>query len=146
MGNFRSNSRDGFRNRSGGSRFGQRQGGSRFGGRGGGSRSFSSDRKPAQMYDATCSNCGKPCQVPFRPMGTKPVLCSDCFRKTSGENSFAPRGNGQSSSGISSEQFAQLNTKLDKIIAILQELELDVSEDDEDEDFDDDEDTEDSEN
>ena len=33
-----------------------------------------------QMYDAVCTECGRPCQVPFQPHGDKPVLCSDCFR------------------------------------------------------------------
>ncbi len=41
---------------------------------------------PRQMYDATCSNCGKPCQVPFQPrLGedgkpVKPIYCNDCYR------------------------------------------------------------------
>lgn len=29
----------------------------------------------------TCSNCGKPTQVPFVPSGNRPVYCSDCYRK-----------------------------------------------------------------
>ena len=33
-----------------------------------------------QMYDAICSECGKPCQVPFQPRTDRPILCSDCFR------------------------------------------------------------------
>ena len=28
-----------------------------------------------------CSNCKKECQVPFKPIGTRPVFCKDCFRK-----------------------------------------------------------------
>ncbi len=41
---------------------------------------------PRQMFDAVCSQCGKPCQIPFQPkldesgMPVRPVLCSDCFR------------------------------------------------------------------
>lgn len=42
----------------------------KFGGRDGGS---------AQMFIATCSECRKQCEVPFRPNGTKPVYCNDCF-------------------------------------------------------------------
>ncbi len=30
-------------------------------------------------FDAVCSNCGKRCQVPFRPDSGKPVYCKDCF-------------------------------------------------------------------
>lgn len=33
------------------------------------------------LYKATCSECGKSCEVPFRPSGDKPVFCSDCFNK-----------------------------------------------------------------
>ena len=42
------------------------------GSRGGGQR---------QMYEITCSNCGKNDSVPFQPRGDRPVLCGDCFRK-----------------------------------------------------------------
>ncbi len=38
----------------------------------------SSDRK-GELFAATCTTCGKSCEVPFRPDGTKPVLCRDCF-------------------------------------------------------------------
>lgn len=38
------------------------------------------DRAPREMFSATCSSCGKEAQVPFRPTGSKPVYCSDCFR------------------------------------------------------------------
>ena len=44
------------------------------GGRGG-------DRGQRQMYDITCSNCGRQDQVPFQPRGDRPVLCGDCFRR-----------------------------------------------------------------
>lgn len=32
-----------------------------------------------QMFPATCSECGDNCEVPFKPTGSKPVLCSNCF-------------------------------------------------------------------
>ena len=52
-----------------------------FGGSGGGSSSrgggYSSG--PREMFAATCSNCGREAMVPFRPSGSKPVYCSDCF-------------------------------------------------------------------
>ena len=34
---------------------------------------------PREMHDATCSKCGKACQVPFKPTEGKPVYCNDCF-------------------------------------------------------------------
>lgn len=36
---------------------------------------------PRQMYEITCSNCGRKDSVPFQPRGDRPVLCGDCFRK-----------------------------------------------------------------
>ena len=39
------------------------------------------DRAPREMFSATCASCGREAQVPFRPNGTKPVYCSDCFQK-----------------------------------------------------------------
>ena len=47
------------------------------GGNGGGERR--GDGQKPQMYGATCSQCGKKCEVPFKPSGDRPVLCSDCF-------------------------------------------------------------------
>lgn len=32
-------------------------------------------------YDATCGDCGKSCKVPFRPNGSRPVFCTNCFKK-----------------------------------------------------------------
>ena len=44
----------------------------RFGGR---------NQGGSEMHHATCSDCGRDCEVPFRPTGRKPVFCSDCFRR-----------------------------------------------------------------
>ena len=42
------------------------------------------DRGPREMHDAVCARCGKETQVPFKPTGTRPVYCSDCFRLVRG--------------------------------------------------------------
>jgi CxxC-x17-CxxC domain-containing protein len=39
------------------------------------------ERRPREMFEATCSNCGKPAMVPFRPTSGKPVFCDDCFSR-----------------------------------------------------------------
>jgi len=39
------------------------------------------DRGPRQMHDATCSDCGAKCQVPFKPSGDKPIKCRECYNK-----------------------------------------------------------------
>ncbi len=51
-------------------------------GYGGGSSDFGGyrERRPREMFEAVCADCGKSAQVPFRPSGMKPVYCSDCFQ------------------------------------------------------------------
>lgn len=31
------------------------------------------------LFDAICSECGSPTQVPFQPKQGRPVYCEDCF-------------------------------------------------------------------
>jgi CxxC-x17-CxxC domain-containing protein len=80
-----------------GGRGGGRDRGSRFGGGrpsfGGGHRG-GRDRDDKQMHKATCAECNKSCEVPFRPTGERPVYCSDCFGGSKGRpqrDSFSPR-------------------------------------------------------
>jgi len=49
------------------------------GGYSGGGYSSGGERGPREMFSATCATCGREAQVPFRPNGSKPVYCSDCF-------------------------------------------------------------------
>jgi CxxC-x17-CxxC domain-containing protein len=84
-----------------------------------------------------CSECGVDCQVPFRPSGDKPVLCSDCFRNEGGgrdrggdrggnrrdfdkparrDDFKAPRED----HSAKNEVFKEMNTKLDTLISILE--------------------------
>ena len=37
--------------------------------------------RPKEFFKATCSDCGKECEVPFKPTQGRPVYCRDCFRK-----------------------------------------------------------------
>lgn len=129
MGNFGRDNRD---SRGGGGRsFG---GGSRGGynnrdrgGFGGG------DRGDREMFKTTCSNCGKECEVPFRPTGSKPVYCNDCFRTMGGNDrrsddrpsrpSFGGDRGGDSRPRSDQpnyrEQFEAVNAKLDKIMKMI---------------------------
>lgn len=45
---------------------------------GGGGGGYSS-RPPREMFQATCSSCGKVAEIPFQPRGDRPVYCRDCF-------------------------------------------------------------------
>ena len=80
------------------------------------------------MHDAVCDECGRNCQVPFRPSGDKPIYCSDCFEKKGGRESNRPswRGSGRPNVDVSDRSTSQLiekieilNTKLETIIKLL---------------------------
>jgi CxxC-x17-CxxC domain-containing protein len=36
-------------------------------------------RGPRDMHGVVCAACGVTTEVPFKPTGTKPVYCRDCF-------------------------------------------------------------------
>ncbi|MCK4335594.1 MAG: DNA-directed RNA polymerase [Candidatus Aenigmarchaeota archaeon] len=43
-----------------------------------------SDRRdfgPREMHKTICSECGKECEVPFKPTEGRPVYCRDCLAK-----------------------------------------------------------------
>ncbi|MDQ5893593.1 MAG: hypothetical protein QG640_605 [Patescibacteria group bacterium] len=96
------------------------------------------DRGPVTMHKATCASCGKTCEVPFRPSDGKPVYCRDCFAGRSamgGDRSFRkdprtfnsqPAATSQSNPGVGElkKQVEIMNTKLDKLVAAVQELTL----------------------
>lgn len=78
-----------------------------------------------QMFQATCDECGDKCEVPFRPTAGKPIYCDKCFGKKSDRGDR--RGGGdrdrRSSGGgnnQSSKVFDTLNSKLDRIINLLE--------------------------
>ena len=50
----------------------------RKGGHGGG---FRRDFGPREMHKAVCAECGKECEVPFKPTEGRPVYCKECFMK-----------------------------------------------------------------
>lgn len=114
-----------------------RKGGFGKGGNGGGFRktggfgdrkpfgkpSFGGDKKPwdnkggksfgnnedREMFQATCSGCGKSCQVPFKPSFGKPVFCDECFTKTRNGESPA-RSNSYNDRGDRSARSAQASS------------------------------------
>ncbi len=34
-----------------------------------------------EMHKVTCAECGKETEVPFKPDGSRPVYCKECFQK-----------------------------------------------------------------
>ena len=108
-------------NRGGGRSFGNRS----FGGQRPFSGNRGGDRGDRSMFSAICSNCGKECQVPFKPTNGKPVYCSDCFEKMrGGDRSSArePRFGGQQHQPSENNKALvdSINLKLDKVIKLLE--------------------------
>lgn len=121
-----------------------RFGGSDRGGRPsfGGKPSFSrgNDRGgfDRQMHSAKCGDCGKMCEVPFRPTGERPVYCNDCFggktddrsaafgkrdsaprsyeKPAYSKPSYTPSAAPDASISELKRQIEMVNTKLDKLI------------------------------
>lgn len=94
-------------------------------------------RRPV-LFSAVCDECGKDCQVPFKPSGDKPIYCSECFEKKGGRDSnrsgqrdfrgrnFGDRNHGRPQNNISdrsvtliTDKIDTLNSKLDKILSLL---------------------------
>jgi len=38
------------------------------------------DDRGRELHAVTCADCGKETHVPFKPDGSRPVYCQDCFR------------------------------------------------------------------
>lgn len=72
------------------------------------------NRERPQMHEAICADCGKRCEVPFKPSNEKPVYCNQCFQNHKGKSFEKPRFQDNNK-----EQFDILNAKLDRIIKIL---------------------------
>lgn len=71
------------------------------------------NRTDRPMFDAICDKCGSRCQIPFQPRPGKQVFCSHCFEQKEKD------GRGFQEKPRSNDQFASLNAKLDKILALL---------------------------
>jgi len=91
-------------------------------------RDFGKPRFDKQMHEATCDECGKKCELPFKPRGDKPVYCNDCFRKDDKFESrkSEPRRDDhyKKDFGQNKNDFEQLNRKMDKILGILENIKM----------------------
>jgi CxxC-x17-CxxC domain-containing protein len=90
-----------------------------------------------ELHKARCSKCKTDCTVPFKPNGRKPVMCSNCFRGSTGgfqKKSFTDRpaygrSNERSFDKASFDrrpagpnlkrEMDEMNKKLDRILYIL---------------------------
>lgn len=63
------------------------------------------------LHKATCSECGKSCEVPFRPTGDKPVYCSNCFtaKRNGDDRGGRPSSTSYDSKRSSNEKFTPVN-------------------------------------
>lgn len=77
-------------------RFGENRRQGFGGGNRGGFRRNNFHRGPREMHKAVCSECGKDCEVPFKPTEGKPVFCRDCFIKKKKAEEEGSSGNSES--------------------------------------------------
>lgn len=97
------------------------------------------DSGPVEMFTTTCSECGKSCQVPFRPSSDKPVYCNDCFssKRDMGGNDRSSRSNNfpqkrefsspsmrpaeKHDNGVNElkKEISSIHAKLDKLMSVI---------------------------
>ncbi len=111
----------GFTPRAGGSK-----GGKKFGGPPPWKKRGGADTERSMLFPATCATCGKDCQVPFKPNGRKPVLCSNCFETDGPSESrhFDHRKPERAESSLADAQLKSIHVKLDAILKILNDATL----------------------
>lgn len=69
-----------------------------------------------QTFKAVCADCGRDCDLPFKPSGSRPVYCRDCFKKHSPEESGGERyeSRGDSRRGGDRPMFSAVCDNCDK--------------------------------
>ena len=100
-----------------------------------------------EMHKATCAQCNTTCEVPFRPNGTRPVYCSNCFKRDDDRGGSRDLGGARDfqkpafkpsyerptntyspevkSAEMIKEQFRTVNAKLDTILKALAKTDMD---------------------
>jgi CxxC-x17-CxxC domain-containing protein len=100
---------------------------------------FNSGERREIKHTATCSECNNTCEVPFRPNGSKPVYCKDCFGKKKGaqgnsnyeKRDFAPQAHTSREERVSAPvrdtridelkaQVDSMQSKLDRILRAME--------------------------
>jgi len=87
-------------------------------------REFDETSSGFKLFHAVCDRCGRECDVPFKPTGSKPIYCRSCFREL-GNNPDRPKFDKfddkfeSNASSVSAEDLEKINKKLDKIMKAL---------------------------
>ena len=103
--------------------------------------SHSGPRPDRPMFKAMCDACGEACMVPFKPNGSKPVYCRECFKKDENAPSYAAprersfdRGDRPAAPSANNAkmeaQLSRIEAKLDELLEALADA-GEESEDDE---------------
>lgn len=87
-----------------------------------------SGNKEQMKYQALCSECGKRCEVPFRPVNGKPVFCNECFAAKRGGGDrlpaklhYASKG-GEGNNDALKREIREMNMKIDRIMRAVESL------------------------
>jgi CxxC-x17-CxxC domain-containing protein len=88
----------------------------------------SGSRRPDfQLHKAICDACGRECDLPFKPTGSKPIYCRSCFRKDGPQeprrdferSDSRSRDDFKSEPNFDADKLDQIEKKLDKIMKFL---------------------------
>lgn len=74
------------------------------------------DHQKERMYTAICDKCGNECEVPFKPTGSKPIFCNNCFKDTS--RNIREKDRNQHDNDLL-KKIDSINDKLEKILEVL---------------------------
>jgi len=69
-------------------------------------------RQGSPLYKAVCADCQRDCEVPFKPSGTRPVYCRDCYAKRKHTQNF----NSSTSSNVLSDSQLGHRIKLESSV------------------------------
>jgi CxxC-x17-CxxC domain-containing protein len=85
-------------------------------------------------HTTRCASCSKECTVPFKPNGSKPVLCRSCYigagglvsqkkapeyRQKRSNDYSSPSPSNQGGSQMLKKEMAAIHKKLDRIVGLL---------------------------
>lgn len=67
-----------------------------------------------EMHQAVCDDCGRNCEVPFKPTGNKEIFCSNCFEKRGGREGRDDRNNRYDRNSYDRDDRGSRNNRFDE--------------------------------
>ncbi len=71
-------------------------------------------RPERPLFKSVCADCGKHCEIPFKPTGERPVYCKECFSKRKSQGS-SPKNNAPQPQMIQQKQVKVIPNGVGKV-------------------------------